>query len=128
MSGTYLSGIHSTEGRRALAEAVLALFRQWGVEEGQQAELLGLSEVNGLWGGGALPNDTEVLERAGLLLAIDRVLKQRYADEPLMRDRWVEFPNVSLDGKTPLDAMLEGMAGIRRVNTVVEQQLQPPMD
>jgi hypothetical protein len=122
MAETYLSGVHSEEGRRALAEVVLALFRRWGIDEEQQAALLGMAEVGALWKGGALPNTMSVLERAGLLLAIDRMLKMLFADEPLMQDTWVEFPNGALEGCSPLKVMLEGEEGLRRVHGLLTRQ------
>lgn len=121
MAETYLSGLHSVEARRALAEVVLALFRHWGIHELNQAELLGMAEVKSLWEGAALPNRMSVLERAGLLLAIDRMLKQQFTEDPLMRDKWVEFPNVALDGRSPLQKMLEGIEGIREVHDLLQQ-------
>ena len=124
MAGTYVSGLHSAEARRALAEVLLALFRHWGIHELNQAELLGMAEVKSLWEGGAVPNTTSVLERAGLLLAIDRMLKQLFTEEPLMRDKWVEFPNVALGGSSPLKVMLEGAEGIRRVHALLEREMQ----
>lgn len=123
MAETYLSGLHSVEARRALAEVLLALFRRWGVHELNQAELLGMAEVKSLWQGEAVPNTTSVLERAGLLLAIDRMLKQLFADEPLLRDKWVEFPSIALDGDSPLQVMLEGIEGIRRVHALLEKEM-----
>jgi hypothetical protein len=124
MTETYLSGLHSAEARRALAEVLLVLFRNWGIHELNQAQLLGMAEVKSLWEGAALPNTTSVLERAGMLLAIDRMLKQQFVEEPLMRDRWVEFPNAALDGNSPLQVMLEGAEGIRRVHALLERQMR----
>jgi len=116
MADTYLSGMHTEEGRRALAEVLLALFRQWELSEADQARLLGMEEVASLWQGAALPSETGVLERAGLLLAIDRALKLQFAEQPLMQERWISFPNIWLKGRAPLQKMLEGMEGIRQVH------------
>lgn len=128
MSETYLSGMDTNEGRRALAEVLLAMFRQWGVEEPQQAELLGMEEVASLWEGAALPNQTNVLERAGLLLAINRKLEKKYADQPLMREQWVCSPNIWLRGLSPLEKMLKGVVGIREVSALIEQMTPPEED
>jgi hypothetical protein len=121
MMQSYLSGLHSEDGRRALAEVLLALFRQWELDEGDQARLLGMEEVASLWQGEPLPNKAEVLERAGQLLAIERALRQQFAEQPLMHERWVSFPNVALDGRTPIERMLEGVDGIRQVREQLEQ-------
>ncbi len=125
MSDTYLSGMDTNEGRRALAEVLLAMFRHWGVEAPQQAELLGMEEVESLWQGAALPNKTTVLERAGQLLAIDRALAKKYADQPLLREQWVSNPNIWLRGRSPLQRMLEGVEGIREVRSLIEQMTPP---
>lgn len=125
MSDTYLSGMDTNEGRRALAEVLLAMFRHWGVEATQQAELLGMEEVESLWQGAALPNKTTVLERAGQLLAIDRALAKKYADQPLLREQWVSNPNIWLRGRSPLQRMLEGVEGIREVRSLIEQMTPP---
>ncbi len=125
MSETYLSGMETAEGRRALAEVILAMFRRWGVEASQQAKLLGVEEVETLWHGGALPDNAGVLERAGMLLAIDRHLGKKFADQPLMRERWVSFPNIWLQGRSPLQKMLEGIEGLREVHLLIEQMTPP---
>jgi hypothetical protein len=123
MAETYLTGMHSEEGRRALAESLLALLRQWGVEETGQAKLLGMEEVDSLWQGAPLPNQTDVLERVGLLLAIGRALQQQFEEEPLMAERWVSFPNIWLKGRTPLERMLEGLEGIREVHALFKHTM-----
>lgn len=125
MSETWLSGMDTEEGRRALAEVVLAVFRHWGVETPQQAELLGVEEVTSLWEGAELPNRSNVLERAGLLLAIDRHLKIKYADQPLMQEQWVSAPNIWLRGRSPLEKMLKGVGEIREVLELIEQMTPP---
>ncbi len=125
MSETYLSGMDTDEGRRALAEAVLALLREWGIEPRQQAQLLGMDEVTSLWEGAALPNRAMVLERAGLLLAIGRQLAKKYAEQPLMREQWVSAPNIWLRGSSPLQKMLESTEGIKGVLELIEQ-MSPP--
>ena len=108
-----------------MAEVLLALFRNWELEPEQQAGLLGMEEVDSLWQGAALPDRTVVLERAGLLLAIDRNLGKKYADQPLLRERWVSNPNIWLRGRSPLQRMLEGLEGIREVAALVEQMVPP---
>lgn len=130
MSETYLSGMETSEGRRALAETLLALFRNWGIELPRQAELLGMEEVNSLWEGAALPNNTSVLERAGLLLAIDRQLSRKYVDQPLLKEQWVNAPNIWLRGSSPLDKMVKGVEGVREVLALIEKMTppeEPPM-
>jgi len=116
MADTYLSDMDSVEGRRALAEVLLALFRQWELDEADQAKLLGLEEIDSLWQGAALPNRENVLERAGLILAISRALKKQFADQPVMEERWIRLPNIWLQGRAPLQRMLESDEGIHEVH------------
>jgi len=119
MAQTFLTQLHSEEGRRALTEVLLALFRQWELEEQDQAALLGLAEVASLWRGEPLPDEAEVLERAGLLLAISRALQAQFAAQPQMGERWVTLPNIWLQGRAPLTRMLEGLEGIRQIHDLL---------
>lgn len=126
MVESYLSGMHTEEGRRAVTEVLLALFRRWDLDEGDQARLLGMAEVATLWQGAALPDETAVLERAGLLLAIERAVQQQFAEQPKMADRWVTLPNIWLQGRSPLDKMLEGDEGIKQIHDLLPNPDKTP--
>jgi hypothetical protein len=98
-----------------VAELLLALFRRWALAEDKQAELLALDGIGPLLRGEPLPDRYETLERAGLIMAIDRSLQRQFADDRVLCDDWVVFPNAAFDGRSPLAVMLEGLDGIRRV-------------
>jgi hypothetical protein len=115
MSDTFLPELHSPEARQAVAELLLALFRRWALAEDKQAELLALDGIGPLLRGEPLPDRYETLERAGLIMAIDRSLQRQFADDRVLCDDWVVFPNAAFDGRSPLAVMLEGLDGIRRV-------------
>ncbi|WP_303905909.1 antitoxin Xre/MbcA/ParS toxin-binding domain-containing protein [Thiohalomonas denitrificans] len=120
MARTFLPELQSEESRRAVAEASVALLDRWGLDEGQEKLLLGIDAIRPYREGEPLPDNLDVLARAGQLLAIDRALKKRYADDPMMRDNWVKFPNPALGDFTPLLVMLGGPDGLVRVRDVAE--------
>ena len=122
MAETFLTNMHTTEGRRALAEVVLSQFRHWELYKADQARLLGVESMEPLWQGAPLPDEKNVLERAGLLLAIGRALEQRFVDQPWMQERWIGMPNIGLQGQTPLQRMLEGSVGIREVLNLIKEK------
>jgi hypothetical protein len=118
---TLLPEIHGPEARHALAEVLVAQFDRWDVHAVNQAALLALPDKTALQPGEPLPDDAVVMERAGHLLAIDRALLKRYPYQPERRDHWITHPNAKLDGKTPLELMLEGgVPAIREVRVLAE--------
>ena len=68
MTETLVTELRTPEARTALADALLALFKQWRIHEINQFELLGMQEVKKLQQGVPLPDDVNVLERAGKAL------------------------------------------------------------
>lgn len=121
MQKTWLPEVKDVQTRRALAVAVLALFASWQLHEVNQAALLGLRDISGLHKGEPLPEDNEVLERAGHLLAIGRALRQAYPQELTQRTHWISSPHTKLFGATPLQYMLAGDAEtIRQIRALAE--------
>lgn len=121
MLKTWLPEVKDMETRRALTVAVLALFASWQLHEVNQAELLGLRDISGLRTGEPLPEDAEVLERAGHLLAIGRALRKAYPKQLSKRTNWISSPHEKLFGATPLQYMLAGdVETIRRIRTLAE--------
>ena len=106
MQDTLLPQLEDPEARKAVAEAVLALFDRWDLHEVNQARLLGLPTVIGLKRK-ILDADSDTMERIGYLLAIDRALLKHYPLEPSKRDSWIFTTNEHLDGMTPLSVMLK---------------------
>jgi hypothetical protein len=120
-SKTLLPELKSPETRHAVAEVLIAQFERWDVHALNRASLLGLTGTMVLDPDHPLPEDPAVLERAGHLLAIDRALLKRYPYQPERRDHWITHPNAKLDGKTPLELMLEGgVPAIREVRVLAE--------
>ena len=121
MQKTWLPEVKDEETRRALAVAVLALFASWQLHEVNQAALLGLHDVSGLHQGEPLPGDTDILERAGHLLAIGRALRKAYPQQLAQRTHWISSPHTKLFGATPLQYMLAGdVDTIRQIRALAE--------
>ena len=123
MAETFLPELHSVDGRRAVAEVTVALLDRWDLDEGQEKILLGTEEVAPYREGEPLPDNPDVLTRAGQLVAIDRALRKRFPNDPMMRDNWVKFPNPALGDFTPLLVMFGGTDGLERVRKVAESHV-----
>ena len=122
MKKTLLPQLEDSEAREAVAEALIALFARWDLHEVNQAQLLDLSSMLDLKQK-LLQADSNTMERAGYLLAIDRALLKRYPSEPEKRDKWVFTANDNLDGLTPLAVMLEkGVPGIEVIKVLAESR------
>lgn len=119
MSETYLPDLHTPEARQAVAELVLDLFERWALEDETQSELLGVPDLAPYRAGAPLPDEADVLARAGHLLAVDRLLEQRYPDDARTRDRWPAVPSPVFSGLVPLALMLQGLDGIKQVHDVL---------
>lgn len=120
MTETLVTELRTPEARTALADALHALFQQWGIHDINQIELLGIQEIKKLQQGVPLPDDTDVLERAGQLLAIERALNKLYPYQPGRRNDWVLTPNSMLNDVPPINIMLEGLDGIKKVRELIE--------
>ena len=124
MTETLLPQLKSIEGRKALAEVLIDIFKQWDLHELNQAELLGLKSMTRLKQGEPLPDNEAILERAGHLLAIERALTKLYASQENKRKNWITLANVKFDNATPLKIILEeGIDGIKKIREFVESLL-----
>jgi hypothetical protein len=122
MPETLVPGLKSKEAREALAAAVIAVLDRWAVSSDQQAVLLGLSDVDSLRQGAPLPDDVDVLARAGHLLAIDRALRRYHGERE--RDAWLLLSCCELGGRSPLARMLTGADGLEKVRALLEEGLE----
>jgi hypothetical protein len=122
MPETLVPELTSTEARTALAAALLAAFERWGVPPDKQAALLGVPDIAALRRGAPLPEDAEVLARAGHLLAIDRALRRHYGERAVLRDAWLLMPYPELGGQSALALLLAGIDGIKRVRQLIEAE------
>ncbi|MEZ0471217.1 antitoxin Xre/MbcA/ParS toxin-binding domain-containing protein [Luteimonas salinilitoris] len=117
------------DARRDLARILAALFEQWALPTEQQLALLGMSpesrKVLAQYRRGerALPNSRDTLDRAGYLLGIHKGLRLLFPEDPELRFGWVRRRNRMLDGRTPLEVMLEeGLVGLARIARFVDFQ------
>lgn len=122
MPDTLVPELRSKEARAALAAALCAAFDRWGLPPDKQAALLGVPDNGALRRGEPLPEDDDVLTRAGHLLAIDRVLAGHYGERAILRDSWLLFPYPELGGQSALALMLTGIDGIQRVRKLIEAE------
>jgi len=120
MADSLLPGLHSLEGRKAIAEVIVELFGRWRQSPEQQASLLGLEDISPYYAGEPLPDETPVLERAGQLLAIERALRTYFPDNPALRDEWVILPNPLLGGVSPLEVLRDDPDGARKIRALLE--------
>ncbi|NIP71839.1 MAG: DUF2384 domain-containing protein [Gammaproteobacteria bacterium] len=120
MPETLVHQLKDPAARKALAEALHALFDEWALPQEDRTELLAWP---GLGPEAPLPQDAGVLERAGHLLAIGRALRRAYPYQPHRRGGWVSLPEPALGGASPLQLMLaEGLKGICRVRELIESE------
>jgi hypothetical protein len=118
---TLVPHLKDEQARKALAEAVTALFDRWELSPADQLIVLGLTdleEVARYREGGPLSNDPDLLERVGHLLAIHRALQDVYESDPVLCDRWMLAKDFLLGNRSPLEVVrqegLEGLKVIRR--------------
>lgn len=96
----------------AVMQLVERLFDRWELDgQVRHALLSGDGEPHAVDQSGA----PTTLERARRLLEIHAGLTLLFPDNPELRWTWVARSNRALNGMTPLDVMLEGYGGIRRV-------------
>lgn len=125
MTESLLPQLENPETRKALLEAIFALFERWHLHEVNQAQLLGVENLSELKQEKFPEDATSILENTGQLLAIDRALLKFFPYEPTARDQWIFVPRSELGDETPLNVMLEqGTEGIRKVRELAEALLK----
>ncbi|SCZ64153.1 DUF2384 domain-containing protein [Thiohalomonas denitrificans] len=122
MHDSYLGQLHPSGARQGLAAVVVALLLRWGLSPDKQAELLDVTDIGPFRDGGPLPDDPDVLERAGHLVAIERALQWLYPDDRVMRDHWISFRNEELGGLSPLAVMLRDHKGFETVRALLDSR------
>lgn len=112
----------SIENREKAAQLVTRLFDLWHLDNATQLNLLGLSETSrallGKYrqGKSALPNNRDIRDRVGWLLACHKALRLLYPRNEELRYSWVTRRNEAFNQRTPLEVMREqGLLGIARV-------------
>lgn len=109
----------SVDLRSAETQALLRLFDAWDVSREEQGGLLAIEArtLDGYLDGRPLADDAVLLGRVANLLAINKVLRLRYGEQPDFLREWLRLPNPKLDGQRPLDLMMrsrEGLLALRR--------------
>ena len=124
MPDTLIAELKDPEALKALTEVITVLLDRWGIHEANQAALLNVPDISKFKRGEPLPRDQAVLERAGHLIAVDRVLKTLHPYTPTSRNRWVSSAQAELNGKSPLQIMLvNGVGGMKRVRELLDTKL-----
>lgn len=115
--------------RQDLARVLTALFERWDLPTDVQLSLLGLSpesrKLLGLYRRGerGLPASRDALDRAGYLLGMHKALRLLFPENPTLRYGWIRMRNRQLDGRTPLEVMLEdGLVGLARIARFLDFQ------
>jgi hypothetical protein len=114
----------SVDLRSAETQALLRLFDAWQLTREEQSNLLGIDarSLDGYLDGRPLADDTVLLDRVANLLAIHKVLRLRYAEQPDFLQEWVRLPNVKLAGHRPLDLMMASREGLSAMRQHLDQE------
>jgi hypothetical protein len=107
--------------RKFIARVMIHLFAAWDVSDQDGAFLLGVSDATyrTFREGEAIPDDTAIIARAGVLQDILLSLYRSYGGKMVKNYaayRWVKTPNIVFRGKSPLEKMKEdGLTSIIEV-------------
>lgn len=106
----------STAGKTTSITAAIRILDHWGISEIQAASLLSMSSET--WrarrASDSGPSDHAAATRASHILGIHGALATLLSDDRRAGD-WVKTPNAAFGGRTALDIMLTGEAGLVRV-------------
>ena len=112
----------SSDDESDLAQIVMQVLDEWGVEPGERVILLGLPEntparaLNRYRKGTAFANDEETQQRLSHLLSIHRLVRTILPHNAAMASYWITSPNPYFNELTPLQVMLKyGLEGMERV-------------
>jgi hypothetical protein len=123
MANSLIPGLKSEQARKALSEAVTEVLSRWQLTDDDQAMLLGLPDPARLADfreGEPLPDDPELLERVGHLLAVHRALNKIYGGDQILCNRWMRAKDPLL-GRPPLEVVREaGLEGLIIVQRALE--------
>lgn len=108
--------------RRCLARGVRETFKDWGLPEKDQATLLGLpgpdsAVLESIGPRKFIADIPEVLERARLIIAIQRQAKFFISNRREKRLNWLYTPNKDFNNLSPIEYMLtSGVPGLRKLS------------
>lgn len=112
--------------RCRLARLCLRLLTLWQLTRRQQAIMLGLSPdtrstLRRFEQGAPLPNQRDILDRAGHLMGILKSLELLFPENPELVDAWALTRDQALGGATPYDIVeREGVAGLRDLRAYLD--------
>lgn len=121
------SAAHLDEPTRCrLAKLCLRLLALWQLNRRQQAIMLGLSPdtrstLRRFEQGAPLPNQRDILDRAGHLMGILKSLELLFPENPELVDAWALTRDRALGGATPYEIVeQEGVAGLRDLRAYLD--------
>jgi hypothetical protein len=112
--------------RRRLAKMCLRLLELWGLNRRQQAIMLGLSPetrstLRRFAQGAPLPDQRDILDRAGHLMGILKSLELLFPENPELVETWATTRDRALGGATPYEIVAaEGVAGLRDLRAYLD--------
>lgn len=112
----------STPSAADLAQTIMRVLDNWGIEPLQQAALLGMPDgtraraLNRYRQGTSFPEDTATTSRISRLLTIEQALMTSFPHNVTMASYWVTTTNALLQDRTPVQVMLDrGLEGMDQV-------------
>lgn len=115
------------EVRKKTAKLLMRLFEHWKLDNQQKLALLGMSEnsrsqlAKFAAGTAPLSKGRDTQDRAAHLLSMHKSLGMLYPFNPDLRYSWILRRNELLDGKRPIDIMIEeGLLGILKMARFLE--------
>jgi hypothetical protein len=119
--------MNETHDRVVIAGMLMKLFDHWQLETVEQLHLLGLSPnsrsaLSRYRKGGALSNNRDLLDRAGLLLGIHKSLRMFFPSDRKLAYAWMKTPNKEFRENTPVEVVVEyGFEGLLMVRAYLDK-------
>lgn len=119
--------IENTNDQRAMATMVTRAFELWKLDTNTQLSLLGLplndmSALNNYRKGESRPDNPDLQERAGHLLAIHANLRLLFPQDRDLAYTWMTQHNRAIDDLRPVDVIRErGLPGLLAVRAYLDQ-------
>lgn len=116
----------NSKERTSLAKMCVRLLELWDLDRRQQAVMLGLSPrtrstLRNYAKGTPLPDQRDILDRAGHLMGIIKSLEILFPANPELIESWATTPDRMLAGLTPYEVVeREGLAGLRDLRAYLD--------
>lgn len=117
---------YSKDERASLAKMSVRLLELWRLDRRQQAIMLGLSPrtrstLLKYAQGTPLPDQRDMLDRAGHLMGILKSLEILFPENPELIKAWATTPDKALGGLTPYQLVeKEGLTGLRDLRAYLD--------